>query len=144
MLPLALLAASLLLASGCSGKPAKYPEARARGAEVVVSLDDVGAGSGRFFTYRAAGGTLVDFFVYRDSAGAAHAVLDACRTCYRWKKGYVQDGDEVVCVKCDMRFELDGLARGSGSCVPIQLRSELRGESLIIPAAELESGAKYF
>ena len=55
-----------------------------------------------------------------------HAVLDACRTCYRWKKGYVLDGKEVVCLKCDMRFKLDGLAQGTGSCVPIALKTEQR------------------
>lgn len=142
-LPLALLAAALL-APGCSKGPVKYPEVRARDAEVVVSLDGVEAGSGRFLTYRAAEGKRVDFFVYRDSAGGAHAVLDACRTCYRWKKGYVRVGDEVVCVKCDMRFKIDGLAQGSGSCVPIQVRSTRRGGSLVIPAAELEAGARYF
>ena len=43
-----------------------------------------------------------------------HAVLDACRTCYRWKKGYALDGREVVCLKCDMRFKLDSLAQGPG------------------------------
>ena len=55
-----------------------------------------------------------------------HAVLDACRTCYRWKKGYALDGKEVVCLKCDMRFKLDSLAQGTGSCVPIALKTEQR------------------
>ena len=47
-------------------------------------------------------------------------MLDACRTCYRWKKGYVLAGKEVVCLKCDMRFKLDSLAQGTGSCVPVR------------------------
>jgi uncharacterized membrane protein len=71
-------------------------------------------------------------------------VLDACRTCYRWKKGYALDGKEVVCLKCDLRFKLDGLARGTASCVPIALATEQRGEQLLVPVAELEAGADYF
>jgi len=72
------------------------------------------------------------------------AVLDACRTCYRWKKGYVLDGKEVVCLKCDMRFKLDSLAQGTGSCVPVALNTEQRGGILIIPVTELEAGARFF
>lgn len=129
---------------GCARETTKYPEMRARDAVVTVDLSGIGAESGHFHTYRSSAGKNVDFFVYRESAGAPHAVLDACRTCYRWKKGYVVDGKEVVCLKCDMRFKLDGLAQGTGSCVPIALTAERRGESLIIPVGELEAGARFF
>ncbi len=141
---LALAACCLLLSPDCTGSPAKYPEVRARDGAVRVDLREIAVASGRFLSYRAAAGKSVDFFVYRDGAGAPHAVLDACRTCFRWKKGYRLDGDEVVCIKCDMRFKLDGLAQGTGSCVPIQVRSEQRDGTLVIPAADLEAGARYF
>lgn len=143
----ALVALGLLLegaVGGCDRDTAKYPEMRARDASVVVDLSGIGAGSGRFLTYRSRTGKKVDFFVYRESSGVPHAVLDACRTCYRWKKGYALDGTEVVCLKCDMRFKLDGLAQGTGSCVPIAVTAEQRGDTLRIPAAELEAGARYF
>jgi hypothetical protein len=136
----ALAALAFVLAFGCSREAAKYPEVRARDAVVLVELAGIDAESGRFLTYRASAGRRVDFFVYRDSAGAPHAVLDACRTCYRWKKGYLLDGREVVCVKCDMRFKLDGLAQGPVQ-TPIQ-KSARRG--LVIFVFELEAGAKYF
>lgn len=141
---LALAAVLLATLAGCSREEAKYPEVRARGGEVVVDLAGIGSGSGRFFTYRAGGGKRVDFLVYRQSSGAPHAVLDACRTCYRWRKGYLLSRGEVVCIKCDMVFKLDDLAQGTGSCVPIQVQAEHRGETLVIPAAELEAGARYF
>ena len=109
---------------GCARDKTKYPELRARNGVVTVDLSGIGAESGRFHTYRSSSGKMVDFFVYRESSGVPHAVLDACRTCYRWKKGYVLDGKEVVCLKCDMRFKLDGLAQGTGSCVPVALKTE--------------------
>ncbi len=129
---------------GCARDTTKYPEIRTRDGNVPVDLSGIRAESGRFQSYRSTSGRNVDIFVYRERSGAPHAVLDACRTCYRWKKGYVLDGREVVCLKCDMRFKLESLAQGTGSCVPVALTSELLGDSLIIPAAELEAGAEFF
>ena len=130
--------------AGCARNTSKYEELRARDGSVAVDLSGIGAESGRFHTYRADSGKKVNFFVYRESSGVSHAVLDACRTCYRWKKGYVLDGKEVVCLKCDMRFKLDSLAQGAGSCVPIVLTAEQRGSTMIVPVAELEAGARFF
>lgn len=128
----------------CARDTTRYPELRDRDGIVTADLAGIGAGSGRFHTYRSGAGKRVDFFVYRESSGVPHAVLDACRTCFRWKKGYALDGKEVVCLKCDMRFTLDSLAQGTGSCVPIALKTEQRGDSLSIPVTELEAGARYF
>ncbi len=132
------------VAAGCSRNKARYPEVLPRDGVVTVDVSGIGAESGRFYTYRSNSGKKVDFFVYRESSGAPHAVLDACRTCYRWKKGYVLDGKEVVCLKCDMRFKLDSLAQGTGSCVPVALQAEHRGDTLIIPVSELEAGTRFF
>lgn len=139
-----LFAACLLVLAGCERRQAKYPVVSARDGEVLVDLRGIAPGAGRFFTYHSVAGKPVDHLVYRDSAGAPHAVLDACRTCYRWKKGYILGRGEVLCVKCDMRFKLDALEQGTGSCVPIRLNAAQRGETLVIPVAELEAGARYF
>jgi uncharacterized membrane protein len=130
--------------AGCSRNTTKYPELHARDGSVAVDLSGIGAESGRFCTYRADLGKKVNFFVYRESSGVPHAVLDACRTCYRWKKGYVLEGKDVVCLKCDMRFKLDSLAQGTGSCVPLALKTEQRGDTLTIPVSELEAGSRFF
>lgn len=144
---LAVLALAVLLQGhgvGCSRPKATYPEVIPRNGIVTVDLSGIGAGRGRFHAYRSGSGKKVDFFVYRDSAGEPHAVLDACSTCYRWKKGYVLDRDEIVCLKCDMRFTMDGLAHGTGSCVPIALKAAPRGGALEIPVGELEAGSRFF
>lgn len=145
--PLAVLVVGVLLqgaGAGCARDTTKYPEMGARDERVTVDLSGIGPGSGRFHTYRSTAGKMVDFFVYRESSGAPHAVLDACRTCYRWKKGYLLDGAEVVCLKCDMRFRLDGLAQGTGSCIPITLKTAQREDTLVIPVSELEAGVRFF
>lgn len=130
--------------AGCARDATKYPELHPQDRVVTVELSGIDAGSGRFFTYRSTARRKVDFFVYRDTTGVPHAVLDACRTCYRWKKGYVLEGPEVVCLKCDLRFRIDALADGTGSCIPLPLRTVRRGAALLIPVDELEDGARYF
>jgi len=129
---------------GCARDTPKYPEMLPRDGSVTIDLSGIGPENGRFHTYRSNSGKKVNFFVYRERSGVPHAVLDACRTCYRWKKGYILDGKEVVCLKCDMRFKLEGLAQGTGSCVPVTLTTEQRGEALIIPVRELEAGVRFF
>jgi len=130
--------------TGCSRDTTKYPELRPRAGVVTIEFSGISPESGFFHTYRSNSGKKVDFFVYRESSGVPHAVLDACRTCYRWKKGYLLDGKEVVCIKCDLRFKLDTLAQGTSSCVPIALKTELRTDTLIIPVGELEAGVRFF
>ena len=130
--------------AGCSRDTTKYPEVHARDGVVTVDLSGIDAESGRFHSCRSNSGKVVNFFVYRERSGVPHAVLDACRTCYRWKKGYVLDGKEVVCLKCDMRFKLDSLAQGTGSCIPVALKTELSGDTMTIPVTELEAGARFF
>jgi uncharacterized membrane protein len=129
---------------GCAQDATKYPEMRAREGVVTVELAGIDAESGRFRAYRSSSGKMVNFFVYRESSGTPHAVLDACRTCYRWKQGYALDGKEIVCLKCDLRFRLDGLAQGTGSCIPVALKAEQRGDTLSVPVAELVAGARFF
>ena len=134
----------LLATASCRERHTVYPVLPVEGGEVKVDLAGIGNTDGRFFTYLSSSGRNVDYFVYRDSSGEARAVLDACRTCYRWRKGYRLGGDHVVCLKCDMRFSLDSLAEGMGSCVPIRVPSEVRGDTLVIRSADLEEGSRYF
>lgn len=139
------VALCLLVVSGCGGQVREEdPGVRSDGTTVRVSLDDIGGKRGEFFTYTAPDGGRTDFIVYRESTETFRAVLDACRKCYRWRKGYVIDGDYAVCRRCGERYGLDNLEEGRGSCIPIPLTSGRDGNTLVIPVAELEAGARYF
>jgi uncharacterized membrane protein len=117
---------------------------RALDGTVSILTGDLAAGSARFFTFRGESGKTADFFVYRESGGDTHAALDACRTCARWKKGYRLEGGRMVCIYCGMRFEIDALAGGIGSCVPIALPAGRAADRLLIAAEALEEGVRYF
>ncbi|HEY5998142.1 MAG TPA: Fe-S-containing protein, partial [bacterium] len=140
----AALAAILAAAGACAPAGAKYPEVRAVDGTVSLEAADVAAGSVRFFTFRDDAGRAADFFIYRDSGGTVRAAFDACRTCARWKKGYRLEGGKMVCIKCGMRFELDTLPTGIGSCVPVAVPVERTGGRLVIAAKALEEGERYF
>ena len=142
-----ILTAALMVLSwaGCgSGIPEGDSRVRSDGDVVRVSLGEIGEKRGDYFNYTTSSGTRVDFLVYRETSGSYRAVFDACRKCYRWRKGYVIDGDAAVCRKCGERHDLDGLREGRGSCVPIALPSNHEKDSLVIPVSELEAGARYF
>lgn len=139
-----LVVVALAAPAGCARGRARYPEVRALDGRVSIVTADLAPGGARFFTFRDASGRTADFFVYRESGGATRAALDACRTCARWKKGYRLEGDRVLCVYCGMRFELDHLAEGIGSCVPIALPVAPAGDRLHIAAEALEDGLRYF
>lgn len=141
----ALLATALLLSTGCERMTQSvYPVLTPEEGVIRVDLSVIDNNSGSFFTYPSSSGRNVDYFVYKDSSGTARVVLDACRTCYRWRKGYRLEGDRVVCRKCDMEFSLDVLHQGTGSCIPIRIRSTREDDTLTIPVTELDDGAKYF
>jgi uncharacterized membrane protein len=135
----------LLLTAGCGGEaPKRDPRVLVEGTTVRVVIDDIDSRQGKLFTYVASSGPRVLFHVYRESSGTYRAVLDACRKCYRWSKGYRMREGSVVCRKCGETFDIDSLSGGRGSCIPIPLTSSLEGNSLVIPASELEDGKQYF
>ena len=135
---------SLLILSGCSKKLTQYPDASVHDNKIIVPLRDVRDGKAHFFTYTGGGGQ-INFFVRTDAKGAVSSYFDACYTCYKHKKGYRQEGSELICNECGMKFGLsDETWPAKGGCDPILLKSTIEGDNLIIEAAVIEKGAKLF
>ena len=131
--------------AGCSGAGhLPDPRVRAAGSKVQVDAAPVAERGFEFYTYRSGSGVAVDFFLYRDGTGTLRAALDACRKCYRWKRGYSFEGEYVLCRKCGERYSIDSLHEGRGSCIPISLTSTEKDGLVLIPIEELEAAAAYF
>jgi hypothetical protein len=96
-----------------------------------------------FYTYQAKGKT-IPFFVMRSSDGVIRAAFDACDVCFSAKKGYHQEGDEMVCNNCGSRFPSVQINEVQGGCNPSPLDRTVQGDNLIIRVTDLEAGAKYF
>jgi len=134
----------LLLLAGCSKQPALYKDAPVKESSIVIPLSEVNDGKAHFYSYRKSG-KHINFFVRADGKGTVSAYYDACFTCYKKKKGYRQEGNDLICNECSMKF---GLAEekwpDKDGCNPIHLKSVITDNNLMIDTAVIEKGAKLF
>ena len=120
-------------------RPANPPE-----RQVVILIADLQDGKAKFFDYTTAGKAQMRFFAIRSSDGVYRAALDACDVCYREKKGYTQDGDDMVCKKCGQRFHSSLVNDITGGCNPVAIARSVVGDKLVIKTSELESRKAFF
>jgi uncharacterized membrane protein len=89
----------------------------------------------------------IEFFIVEASDGTPKTAFNACDVCYRSKKGYRQDGEDMVCNNCGNHYPISGLGtknlRGGG-CWPGYLPNTVEGDYIVIKKFDLESGAYRF
>jgi uncharacterized membrane protein len=110
---------------------------------VSVPLSEL-TGKARFYDYKTASGKTVRFFAMKSSDGVYRAALDACDVCFAAKKGYRQEGDDMVCNNCGNHFHSAQVNEVKGGCNPVGLERKVEGDRLNVSAKELEAGASYF
>jgi uncharacterized membrane protein len=115
----------------------------ATGGQIAIPLHQVSDGKAHYFSYKGDGAT-VNFFVLKSSDGVIRAAFDTCDVCYRAKKGYRQEGNDMVCNNCDMRFASDKINEVKGGCNPAPLERTTAGGQLLIAEADVAAGARYF
>ncbi|MCP4543057.1 MAG: DUF2318 domain-containing protein [Chloroflexi bacterium] len=106
----------------------------------LATFDD---GHAHFYTYQAKD-VSIQYFVLKSSDGVVRAAFDACDVCYRERKGYRQDGDEMVCNNCGMRFPSVLINEVKGGCNPAPLDRAIVGDELVIRMEDFLSGSYYF
>jgi uncharacterized membrane protein len=116
---------------------------KAAGGEVSLPVSEL-SGKARFYEYKAASGKTVRFFAVKSSDGVYRAALDACDVCFASKKGYRQEGDDMVCNNCGNHFHSAQINEVKGGCNPVGLERKVAGDKLNLSAKELEAGASYF
>lgn len=147
---LALVIAVVYLASAGSGKASTVTEVKAvpgagsASAQIQIPLSEVSSGAAKFYEYKTASGKPVRFFVMKSSDGVYRAAADACVVCYREKKGYHQEGDEMVCNNCRKRFPSALVNEVTGGCNPDGIPRTIQGDKLLIAANDLEARADLF
>ncbi len=112
--------------------------------EIKIPLADLASGKAKFFDYRLSNNKPVRFFALKSSDGIYRAALDACDVCYHAKKGYHQEGDNMVCNNCGLTFPSDKINEVQGGCNPVGLPRTVEGDHLVIKASELESRGNYY
>jgi len=131
----------LMLLWACSRLPT-YDPPEVKGQYVLVSLKDLPLHSPKFYTY-STGHKSINFFVVK-TEHSVEAYLDACIKCYPHKKGFRVEGFFIVCRYCGSRYPMDNLKRGLGTCYPIPLKAQRKGDFLYIEISTLKDAERYF
>jgi len=111
--------------------------------DIRIPLSDLTA-KAKFFDYTLSDNRQVRFFALKSSDGVYRAALDACDTCYHAKKGYHQEGDDMVCNNCGLHFHSAQVNEVHGGCNPVGLPRSIDGEYLVIKTSDLEGRKQYF
>lgn len=112
--------------------------------ELRLTLAPLMDGNLHRFAWVADDGKVVRFFIINrlDDRVAPSVVLDACLLC--GDKGYVQQGNQVVCVGCGVHLFKPSIGK-PGGCNPVPVEHwRVDGEQIVIPKASLESGLQLF
>ena len=115
----------------------------ATAGKVSIPLADLNDGQAHFYRYKGQAGP-IPFFVIKGKDGALRAAFDACDVCYKEKKGYAQQGEEMICKNCNQTFPVAKIGAVSGGCNPAPFKTTLAGTTLDIAVGDLEAGAHYF
>ena len=112
--------------------------------DVVIPIADLASGKAKFFDYKSSDNKPVRFFVVKSADGQYRAALNACDVCFQAKKGYKQEGNELICQKCGLPFEISRIGEVAGGCNPVGIPRTVEGNNLVIKASDLESRKSYF
>ena len=113
-------------------------------SDLRIPVADLSGGKAKFFDYKTADNKAIRFFVIRSSDGVYRAALDACDTCFHAKKGYHQEGDEMICNNCNLRFHSALINEVKGGCNPVGLPRTVEGDQVVIKTSELDKRSSYF
>ncbi|WP_158240840.1 Fe-S-containing protein [Telmatospirillum siberiense] len=112
--------------------------------EIRIPIERVKDGNLHRFAYISSAGHRVRFFLinrYDEAHIDIGVVFDACMVC--GDGGYIQHGDEVICVPCNVRMFRPSIGK-SGGCNPIPLPHTVEDGTIVIAASSLEKGARHF
>ena len=115
----------------------------AQDGAIQLPVADFTDNKAHFYTFQDAG-KVIPFFVLRSSDGVIRAAFDACDVCYAAKKGYHQEGNEMVCNNCGTRFPSNKINEVKGGCNPGALTREVMGDNVVIQVTDIQAGAVYF
>ena len=116
----------------------------ASATQVTYPEKTFGNGKARHFTYKTDDGVTIRYFIIKSSDGVIRAAFDACDVCWQENKGYVQNGDFMVCKNCGRKFPSARVNEVQGGCNPAPLVRKMENGNLVIQVADLLQGKRFF
>jgi uncharacterized membrane protein len=138
-----LLAFSCLICilSSCSGEPS-YTQAPFNGYTSEIDVSVLVPKQPRFYSLSFEK-KKISFFLVKVN-GEVQAYFNACRECYPKKMGFRLEYGHIKCRSCNEWFPIESLRQGIGSCYPIPLKGDLKGDRYVITRETLLEGVKFF
>ena len=98
-----------------------------------------------FYTHET-DGVDIRFFSVIGSDNNIHVAVDACDICYHAKMGYEQDGDDMKCINCGLKFDINGIGtvNTGGGCWPSYIPIDIDGDNVVIEISDLEEKVYMF
>ena len=121
----------------------KFKKLKPEDGQLSIPVKNVNDGKAQYFKAKAGDGIMVSFFVIKSQDGIIRAAIDSCDVCYRSGKGYVQDGNVMVCTNCGRRFATDRINEVKGGCNPAPLNREIKGDNLVISMNDINTNSWY-
>lgn len=140
MLAVMILAGVLYIA--LSGSSDETPTVVA--GQLRIPVNNVNSGDARFFNHTLENSKPVRFFVIKSADGVYRSALDACDVCFHAKRGYSQQGQDMVCNNCGLHFHSTLINEVSGGCNPVGIPNRVEGDYVVIRTSDLEKGNSYF
>jgi uncharacterized membrane protein len=112
--------------------------------QVRIDVADLKPQEVRFFQFLNSGNQEVRFFVGRDKNGTVQVAFDADETCAKYKRGFRQEKEWMVCNKCDKAFHLTEVSAGGEGCSPVPVRHQLAGSELVLAESDILQGWRLF
>lgn len=124
--------------------PASAPSQSGAAADVSYALADFSDGKVKFYEHLTAEGIKIRYFLVKAPDGTVRSAFDACDSCWPAGKGYKQDGNEVICNNCRMRFPMEKVGVVKGGCNPSPLAAKTDSARITIKVSDIEAGKTYF
>jgi len=122
----------------------KCEKVKAVNGVVTIPLAKIGDGKAHYYKFEADGKEIA-FFLVKAGDGSIRSAFDACDVCFQDKKGYVQQGDAVVCKNCNKKFAINRIGpHAVGGCNPSHLPHREAGGNVVITVEDLQAGARFF
>ncbi len=108
---------------------------------ISIPVNGISDGKAHYFKTKSDKGVMVEFFVVKSHDNIIRAAVDACDVCYRAGKGYIQEGNVMICENCGMRFATDRINEVKGGCNPAPLNRTVDKENLKISMEDINANA---
>ncbi len=114
--------------------------------EVKIDASVFDDNKARHYNVEVSSGKIVYFFIVKDKNGILRAAANECQICFAVRRGFRQEGDEMVCNNCGNRYPIERIATEKGGCnpAPINPNLEVVDGEIVIEEEKLDEVSIYF